>query len=98
MAERRPLVDGIKSAPPAAPSSREQEFVYGKQPPKPEVAAVMSKSDTASPLSTRIRTDYADALKRASLERQLKSVEPNTIRDILEEVLGPWLRTNGYIS
>lgn len=48
------------------------------------------------PLSTRIRADYATALKRASLERQLSGTTPNTLQDILEEALGPWLVANGY--
>jgi len=38
------------------------------------------------------------ALKRASLERQLQGTEPSTLRDILEEAIEPWLRTNGYLS
>jgi hypothetical protein len=45
-----------------------------------------------------MREDFAKALKRASLERQLKGLEPNTLQDILEEAIEPWLRTNGYIS
>jgi hypothetical protein len=99
MAERRPLVEGLMTTPPAAPTAREREFVYGKQTAgKGEVTATVPPSDAASPLSTRIRTDYAIGLKHASLDRQLKGVEPNTIRDILEEVLGPWLRSNGYIT
>jgi hypothetical protein len=51
-----------------------------------------------SPLSTRLRTDYTKALKRASLDRQLKGVEPNTVCDILEQALEPWLKANGYLS
>ena len=50
------------------------------------------------PLTTRIRTDYATALKRASLERQLSGTVPNTLQDILEEALEPWLRSNGYLN
>lgn len=50
------------------------------------------------PLSTRIRADYATALKRASLERQLNGTTPNTLQDILEEALEPWLAANGYIN
>ncbi len=51
-----------------------------------------------SPLTTRLRSDLADALKRASLERQLSKVTPNTVQDILEEALEPWLRRNGYLK
>lgn len=51
-----------------------------------------------SPLTTKIRTDMGEALKRASLERQLAKVTPNTIQDILELVLEPWLKENGYLK
>ncbi|OWK34901.1 hypothetical protein [Fimbriiglobus ruber] len=50
------------------------------------------------PLTTRIRSDYAAALKRASLERQLHGLEPSAILDILEDALEPWLKTRGYLS
>jgi hypothetical protein len=49
-------------------------------------------------LTTRMRADFAEALKRASLERQLQKVKPNTLQDILEEALEPWLRSNGYLN
>jgi hypothetical protein len=46
------------------------------------------------PITTRIRGDFARALKRASLERQLSGVEPSTLQDMLEEAIEPWLRSN----
>jgi hypothetical protein len=49
------------------------------------------------PISTRIRQEFAAALKRASLERQLNGVQPNTLQDILEQAIEPWLKSNGYI-
>ena len=49
------------------------------------------------PLTTRLRQDIAAALKRASLERQLAGVQPNSLQDILEEALEPWLKGNGYL-
>jgi len=48
-------------------------------------------------LSSKIRTDFAEALKRASLERQLNKIQPNTLQDIIEEAIEPWLRSNGYL-
>ena len=45
-----------------------------------------------------MRSDFAAALKRASLERQLEGVEPNTLQDILEQAVEPWLRNNGYLK
>jgi hypothetical protein len=50
------------------------------------------------PVGARIRTERAAALKRASLERQLKGVEPNSIQDILEEALAAWLERHGYLT
>lgn len=99
MGERRSLIDGITTAPPATPTAREQEFVYGKTSQAPELTAVSSNSGDipSTPFSTRIRADYAEALKRASLERQLKKLKPCTIRDILEVSLEPWLKANGYL-
>ncbi len=49
------------------------------------------------PLTTRSRADLAQALKRASLERQLQEIEPNEVQEILESALEPWLRANGYL-
>jgi hypothetical protein len=49
------------------------------------------------PFTSKVRQDYAHAVKRASLERQLAGQTPNEIQEILEAALGPWLRANGYI-
>ncbi len=68
-------------------------------PPKHDKAHDHANSSTDRVgLTTRIRKDYAAALKRASLERQLQGVKPNTLQDILEEALEPWLRKNGYLN
>jgi hypothetical protein len=95
MGERRPLTEGLK---PVVDPQVERDFVFPKQTqpkaePKPSVAALAK-----SPISTRIRADYAAALKRASLERQLSGQQPNTLQDILEEAIGPWLKTHEYLS
>lgn len=104
MAERRSLAEGLKATP-KVDTVVAREFVYeGKAAAAPP--AVLKPEDTTPPapvinrvsLSTRIRDDYAKALKRASLERQLKGVEPNTLQDILEQAIEPWLRSNGYLS
>lgn len=95
MGERRTLVDGLNEGPPPFDAGKEREFVYGgKDAPQPSSVAVLRRI----PVSTRIRADFADALKRASLERQLKAIEPSTLQDILEEAIEPWLRSNGYLS
>ncbi len=92
MPERRPLTEGLKSPPPAADPAKEQDFVYGRKRP-----------DTTTPeprrvaLSTRIRGDFVQALKRASLERQLQGVKPNTINEFLEQAIEPWLKSQGLL-
>jgi len=95
MADRRTLTEGLKATPPPIDTSKEREFVYaGKESAGGGAAVTLSRT----PISTRVRADFALALKRASLERQLKAIEPNTLQDILEEAIEPWLKTNGYLS
>jgi hypothetical protein len=109
--ERRSLVAGVK---PAVVIDRkaEEQFVFASkaktdQPALPPMApspsteprdAKQQGSVTRAPFTTRLRADFAEALKRASLERQLNKQFPNTLQDILEEALEPWLRTNGYLK
>jgi hypothetical protein len=98
MAERRPLTEGLKPAPqvPSVDPQKEREFVHGTKPLATTEARATSPFARV-PISTRIRSEYAEALKRASLERQLNKVEPNTLQDILEQAIEPWLKSNGYI-
>ena len=81
MVERRPLVEGLKPTTPVpvVDAAREKEFIYGGKP-APESKPQSSTTHTVSrvPISTRICSDFSTALKRASLERQLNGVEPNT--------------------
>ena len=99
MADRRPLTEGLKANPPPIDPQKEKEFVYGgsKAAEPPAKPASQPSPLNRVPLSTRIRADFAAALKRASLERQLHGVEPNTLQDILEEAIEPWLKSNNYI-
>jgi len=105
MAERRSLIEGLKPTPPMDPKL-EKSFVYGpKSKNEGEEAAPLApraerRGDVIGrvPLTTRVRSDFAKALKRASLERQLNGKYPNTLQDILEEALEPWLRSNGYLD
>ncbi|MEW4569507.1 hypothetical protein AB1L88_16705 [Tautonia sp. JC769] len=108
MAERRALVEGLKtpSNPPVDPET-EKKFVFrDKAEAAAEANATAGPAPTPTtagpvsriPLSTRMRSDFAAALKRASLERQLAGVEPNTLQDILEQAVEPWLRGNGYLK
>lgn len=96
MVERRPLTEGIKTPGPAVNPELERQFVRGAHSPTPHAPTTSSPSARV-PISTRIRAEYAEALKRASLERQLNKVDPSTLQDILEQAIEPWLRNNGYI-
>lgn len=106
MADRRALVEGIKPTTPVNPEL-EKQFVFGAksesaEKPANQAPLYTTTSVTATqsrvPLSTRIRSDFSAALKRASLERQLAGVEPNMLQDILEQALEPWLKEHGYLS
>ena len=65
--------------------------------PKQRPPAATPSSAARVPLSARIRADNAEALKRASLERQLDNVEPSTLQDALEQAIEPCFKNNGYI-
>src|SRR5262245_44277618 len=120
MAERRPLIVGLKPVPGITPKLQEEEFVYGKtappgrrpppesaeptvSPPSPPAAAAAEPKNPPLtmqcrvPCTARLRQDMASALKRASLERQLAGTPPNSLQDILEEALEPWLKEHGYL-
>lgn len=110
-AERRSLVDGLKS-PHVIDRKVEEQFVFADKAkadqspltqtvPSPATESREAKgqgSISRAPFTTRLRSDYAAALKRASLERQLGGQFPNTLQDILEQALEPWLRSNGYLN
>jgi hypothetical protein len=110
MAERRPLIAGLKPSEDVDPA-KEKEFVFGpKADPGKEAKSQHTQAATAEareakgtnpigrvPLTIRVRADYGKVLKRASLERQIEGVFPNTLQDIIEEAVEPWLRQHGYI-
>lgn len=94
---RRPLTAGIAQSLPGVDPAAAAQFITG-EPPNPVMPAV-SPADRhqRSPLTTRLRKDLADALKRASLERQLRGETPWQVQDILDEALAPWLRDRGHL-
>ena len=98
MTERRKLVERIKPQQSPADPQKENTFVYGEKATAEEARRQSALVNLPRvPLSTRIRGDFAAALKRCSLERQLQKIEPNTLQDILEQAIEPWLKTNGYL-
>jgi hypothetical protein len=98
MSERRTLTEGLKATPHAIDKSLETDFVYAEKSKPVQNTTPTTPTINRIPISTRIREDYSKALKRASLERQLKGLEPNSLQDILEEAIEPWLKSNGYIT
>jgi hypothetical protein len=104
MTVRRTLVDGLPAK--AETSEIEKAFVRGKTLPADQRPATSSTGTSGRPVKklkrvpfhTRIRDDYADLLKRATLQRQLDGIEPQTMQEIIEEAIEPWLRTNGYLD
>jgi hypothetical protein len=111
MAERRPLSEGITQGATRVDPAIEREMVFGKPEPMPSKLTSAQPITYAAPpptkavlnqprvhFSTKLRGDYVDLLKRISLERRLNQVEPNTLIDILEQAIEPWLRANGYLK
>jgi hypothetical protein len=67
----------------------------------PSVQAKASSHLTGVPrvaIGARVRTEIAGALKYASLDRQMKGIEPYAIYEIQEEALEFWLFKNGYLK
>ena len=50
------------------------------------------------PVTIRLRSEIAGALKRASLERELEGEDIFTQQDLVESALEPWLRQNGFLK
>lgn len=103
MSERRPLTEGIRNAVDIDPQAA-KEFVYqSKVAPanSPTYPTTTAAGKAVAPrrvqLSTKMRADYFDALKTASLKRQMAKEEPSTLVDILEQAIEPWLKANGYL-
>ena len=87
--------DEVKRKVELPPRPREPKE-QSSSPPSP--AAGLGGLGGRVPLTTRIRPELAAALKRASLERQLAGQTPNTVQDILEQALEPWLKAQGYLK
>ena len=76
------------------------------QPALPAAVVAAAQVPTSSPLTgvgrvpvgARVRTELASALKRASLERQLQGIQPNSVQDILEDAIELWLHKHGLLK
>lgn len=94
---RRPLIAGIAQSLPGVDPASAAQFITGESPAASPAPRTAADRTPRAPLTTRLRADYAAALKRASLERELAGVEPHTVQEMLEEALGPWLKVHGYL-
>jgi len=101
----KPKTRKAAKAPAAAPALPE---ATNEQPPAPApVTPAQPATEPANAyaflgagriaIGARVRPELASALKRTSLERQLKGVEPNAVQDILEEALELWLHKQGLL-
>ena len=50
------------------------------------------------PVNVRVRPELAVALQTASLDRQMRGIRPHSKREIVEQALEPWLRSEGYLA
>ena len=104
MNKRRSLIVGLSTK--SVDRDVESRFVTGDaekpaekkpQPPPADQTPALAEN-TLVPISTRLRPDISMALRRASLERKLNRQDTNTVQEILESALAPWLRDHGYLS
>lgn len=100
MTGRRSIVDGMNVSDPKDESQRARELLRLSKTIGAEFGspAAVIQQVTRAPISTRMRTDFQAALKRASLENQLAGREPSTVQDILEKAVEPWLKQHGYLN
>ena len=103
--KEREFVFGTKAdsqEPPLKRSKAKLEVTVSPATPDP-IPETFSEQPAGQPLgrsalTSKIRSDLGDALKRASLERQLAKQTPWAIQEILDLVLEPWLKENGYLK
>jgi hypothetical protein len=90
----------------ATKSTRQATVEPPAQPPLPQSVVAASQVSAPSPLTgvgrvpvgARVRTELAAALKRASLERQLQGIQPNSVQEIIEDSLELWLLKHGHLK
>lgn len=99
MAERRSIVEGMKVSDPKEETQRARELLRLSKAIAPDTTPQIQPAQqiARAPISSRMRTDFQAALKRASLENQLAGREPSSVQDILEQAVEPWLKNNGYL-
>lgn len=103
----KPSTPKTKAPAPKAklPAPQEVEEEHSTLPATLRAAASPEASNSSPltgigrvPVGARVRTEIAAALKRASLERQLNGIQPNSVQEILEESLELWLLKHGHLK
>jgi hypothetical protein len=87
-------------------TSQAAEETPAPKPPLPASVLAAAQVAPSSPLTgvgrvpvgARVRTELAASLKRASLERQLQGIQPNSVQDILEDAIELWLHKHGLLK
>jgi hypothetical protein len=107
MTERRSLTNAVNQAVPEVDAEIVRSFVT-QRPSLANEAPAGQRSTTRSParfqrvglipVTVRLRPEIAGALKRASLERELEGESIYTQQELVEQVLGPWLQSQGYLA
>jgi hypothetical protein len=72
MQHRRQLIEGLAKALPEIDANAAAQFIAGDNAVSAKPVATTPDRTLRTPLTTRLRKDIGDALKRASLERQLR--------------------------
>jgi hypothetical protein len=63
---------------------------------EPEASEILDRM--LVPVTIRLQNRTAQALKRASLERELQRVRPHKVQDIAEEAIVEWLSKSDYLE
>ena len=89
-------VGGGEELKPAEKRSKVQRRASPRQDQAPEPTEVLNQMLVS--VTNRFQHRTAQALKRAHLERKLKSIQPNTQQEIVEIAVQDWLRDHGYLD
>ena len=81
----------------SAASNQAQPEAVGSAAPRSEIVRPSLLGEVLVPLTTRIRPETANALRRAYLEQKLAHRTPATQQEIIEAALTTWLQQNGFL-
>lgn len=100
MAERRLIVEGMKVSDPKEETQQARELLRLSKAIAPDSTPPIQpvQQIVRAPISSRMRTDFQAALKRASVENRLASKEPSSVQYILEQAVEPWLKQHGFLD